>query len=296
MKLFLIKLMLVGGLLGGSYAFYTFGTHDVVFEVPVPVAFKDIASADEKVEEDVVVSPEEEPSSPPASSSVEASTPSVEGDPIETPTPSQSQDDLTVDLPPEVNLAVPFTSQAPFGNWDDVHEETCEEAAVLMVHAYYEGQARDVIDPSTADEVLLDMTESEVMMFGYFEDTTVAETVRFAEAYYGYDHIEIIENPTINQLKAELVAGRPVIVPTSGRLLANPFFSGIGPIYHMIVLKGYTENGFIVNDPGTRRGADWVYAYETLMTSIHDWVVPEGIEDRPQDIPDSARRVFVIYP
>ena len=43
----------------------------------------------------------------------------------------------TTKLPSQFNLAVPFVLQAPTANWDAVHNETCEEAAVLTVHYYW---------------------------------------------------------------------------------------------------------------------------------------------------------------
>lgn len=284
MKLLWLKIIAIIVLLGGSYLFYTFGVNEIEFEVPDAISFEEVkervtemASEVENVEivEDV--------------ESVEI----VED--VETRLETDIRHS-NLDIPTEVNLDVPFTSQAPFANWDEVHEEACEEASVLMVHAFYEGEVKGEIDPNIAEDVLQDMVESERMIFGFFEDTTAEQTANFAKIYYGYERVDVIENPTIEDLKLHLVDGRPVIVPAAGRILSNPFFSGIGPIYHMLVLKGYTEHGFITNDPGTRRGADWVYNHDHLMSSIHDWVVPEGIEERQSDIMDSARKVIVIYP
>ena len=82
----------------------------------------------------------------------------------------------------------------------------------------------------------------------------------------------LIEDPTVDQIKAELVAGRPVIVPAAGRLLGNPYFTAPGPIYHMLVIRGYTQNDqFIVNDPGTSRGESFLYDFDTLLYALHDW-------------------------
>ncbi len=305
MNSLVLKTVVIGVVVGASYGVYAIGLGDqfsfsvgkdgMSFEVPEAVTFEEIEKkievAKEKIEElKPLVVPEEVP---------------VE---VVSETPAQSVEvpveELVVDVTPEetsglpesVNLAVPFTPQAPFANWDEIHEETCEEASVLMVHAYYEGKVKGVVDPAIADDVITDMVEREMEIFGYFEDTTVRETAEFASLYYGYEKTEILEQPTINEIKEHLAAGRPVIVPTSGRILANPFYSGIGPIYHMVVIKGYTEKGFIVNDPGTRRGADWIYSYDHLMQSIHDWVVPEGIEDHPEDIPVLSKVALVIYP
>src|SRR3989338_7146148 len=306
MKLIWLKLFVIVVLLGGSWAFYSFGRRkDVVFEVPSAVSFEEVVEqvrSSSARPDDVgrscgefgVRSKQIEQIIPEEVSRFEEDTQKAE-ESLEDQQTTSLAEGVSL-LPPEVNLAVPFTSQAPFANWDEVHEDTCEEASVLMVHAFYEGQARGTIDPNVAEEVLMDMVESENLIFGYFKDTTAEETARFVRTYYGHERVEVLDNPSVETLKRHLAEGHPVIVPAAGRILANPFFSGIGPIYHMLVLKGYTKNGFIVNDPGTRRGADWVYEYEHLMSSIHDWVVPEGIEDHPADIPVSARKAMVIYP
>lgn len=197
------------------------------------------------------------------------------------------------EIPSTIRLAVPFIAQAPLKVWDAVHEETCEEAAIAMVHAYL--QDRRSVSPSEAEEELLRMVQAEKDLLGFFEDTTAAQTVQVAESFYGYKKIEILKQPSVEKLKALLAAGNPVIVPTAGRILANPHFSGRGPLYHMIVLTGYTTDGFITNDPGTRWGEGWVYPFEHVMASMHDWVVPEGIETNPQDIPTSKKVAIVIY-
>ncbi len=298
MKLIWLKLFVIIVLLGGSWVFYSFGSKEISFEVPSAVSFEEVKERIATVAEEAKISKEEaEVSEAVARFEEETQTLAAEEPQVVSEGSGSSVSSSTdSDLPAEVNLAVPFTSQAPFANWDEVHEDTCEEASVLMVHAFYEGQAHGTIDPNVAEDVLQDMVESENLIFGYFKDTTAAETARFAETYYNHERVEVLDNPSVEMLKRHLADGHPVIVPAAGRILANPFFSGIGPIYHMLVLKGYTEDGFIVNDPGTRRGADWVYEYEHLMSSIHDWVVPDEIENHPDDIPVSARKAIVIYP
>ena len=82
----------------------------------------------------------------------------------------------------------------------------------------------------------------------------------------------IIAEPTIEQIKLELNLGRPVIVPLEARLLKNPNYTPPGPVYQVIVIKGYTANGkFITNDPGTHLGADYLYSEDVIMSAIHDW-------------------------
>ncbi len=184
---------------------------------------------------------------------------------------SDLSDPDEVALPTSINLAVPFTSQAPQGNWDEPYQEACEEASVYMVHAYFSGMEEGQIPAQTADEAILQAVEFEMGLFGFYKDTTAEKTGMFAELLYGHAY-QILTNPTVEDIQRELVQGHPVIVPAAGRLLGNPYFTPPGPLYHMLVIRGYTEDGqFIVNDPGTYRGEAFLYDFDTIMNAMHDW-------------------------
>ncbi len=180
--------------------------------------------------------------------------------PVPTPAPSASG---------ELNLAVPFTSQAPTGNWDVVHEDTCEEASFLMVVEYYNGRAAGKMDPAYVDPILYDMVDQETTAgMGY--SITAAEAESFIESYYNLS-ATVVNNPSADQIKQLVAEGKPVIVPAAGRELGNPFFTGEGPLYHMLVIRGYTADTFITNDPGTRNGENYVYGINTIMEAMGDW-------------------------
>ena len=60
-------------------------------------------------------------------------------------TPNQEEPEkVPVVVPSELHLRVPFTPQAPTANWDELHNEACEEASVLMAAAYFNGDKRVV--------------------------------------------------------------------------------------------------------------------------------------------------------
>lgn len=185
-------------------------------------------------------------------------------------------------IPNKASLSVPFTVQAPFANWDDPYQEACEEAALLTVHAYIAGEE---LTPESADEQLLDLIDWESKN-KYSQDVTISELAEIAEAYYGYS-ATIIENPSIEDIEGQIAEGNPVIVPAAGRMLGNPYFSGEGPWYHMLIITGYTSRYFITNDPGTRRGEDYKYKHNVLMESIHDWT---GIKEEIQ----KGRKVVLV--
>jgi hypothetical protein len=39
----------------------------------------------------------------------------------------------------------------------------------------------------------------------------------------------------------------------------------------MLVIKGWDSKGFITNDPGTRKGRNYPYTYETLYSASGAW-------------------------
>lgn len=177
---------------------------------------------------------------------------------------------VNADLPAEINLAVPFTPQAPHANWDLPYKEFCEEASSLMAASYVQGTSLPNAD--FADQRLEEVRAFEEKQFGYYEDTTAAETATILQEHFGLANVRLLENPTANDIRQALATGKLVIMPAAGRLLGNPYFQTPGPLYHMIVIKGYTKDSrFITHDPGTRRGADFIYSETTLMNAMHDW-------------------------
>ncbi len=175
------------------------------------------------------------------------------------------------ELPLEINLAVPFISQAPYAVWDALHKEACEEAAVIMLNGFYQGKKK--IDKEAAELAIQKLVAWEKEKFGYFEDTTAAEVVIILKEHFGLSSARAVYDISVEDIKKELAAGRPVLVPTAGRLLGNPYYHQPGPLYHMLVIKGFTKDGrFITNDAGTRWGADYAYKFEVLFNAIHDWV------------------------
>lgn len=172
-------------------------------------------------------------------------------------------------IPAAYNLAVPFAIQAPFANWTGSYEDGCEEASALMVHYYYTKQLFE-----NQDEVKEELDRTFVWqdrVIGYNYDTTAEETARMLREYFGYKKVEVTTDVTAARIKKEIASGRPVIVPAYGKALLNPNFRNGGPDYHMLVIKGYTKDTFVSNDPGTRRGADYVYPATRLLDAVHDW-------------------------
>ncbi len=170
-----------------------------------------------------------------------------------------------------INLAIPFTSQAPHSNWDLPYQEACEEASILMAVSFFDKELVNLSSADSADEAILSVVEFETDKYDLYLDTTAAETKRFAEAMYPGYSFDLLSNPSVDDIKTALSNGSPVIVPAAGRELGNPNFTGAGPLYHMLVVRGYTDSTFVTNDPGTRNGNGYVYKQKTIMDAMGDW-------------------------
>lgn len=175
----------------------------------------------------------------------------------------------SADVRTAVNWDVPFTSQAPLGVWDPDHKEACEEASILMVLRYFEG--RPFASPEEADLALIALVRANENL-GFAVDTTAAEVRTLLLSQNPDFSAELLHDPSVDDLKRVLSDGKLVIVPAQGQFLGNPYFQNPGPPYHMLVLRGFTDDGMVItNDPGTRRGEQFAYSWDTLMYALHDW-------------------------
>lgn len=185
-----------------------------------------------------------------------------------------------------INLAVPFTVQAPLGHWVEPWEDACEEASVMMIDYYFQNKP---LPPAEQIEIILaKMVDWQVKNWGSHEDLGVDQLADFIEENYQYK-VEKVENLTVEKIIDYLKRGLPLIIPADGHKLDNPYFSGDGPDYHMLVVKGYKDGHFITNDPGTKRGADFIYSEENLMYSLADW-------DQKKSSATGPKRALAILP
>jgi hypothetical protein len=176
----------------------------------------------------------------------------------------------SIALANEINLSVPFTSQAPSKNWGLPFSEFCEEASVLMAASYINGWS--IPSVVFAEQKLLAIKDFEDKRFGYYKDTTAEETAVILREFYKINKVKVAYGPTVQSIKRALSENKVILIPVAGRMLGNPNFQSPGPIYHMLIIKGYTKDGnFITNDPGTRNGANYLYSSEVIMNALHDW-------------------------
>ena len=178
------------------------------------------------------------------------------------------------EIPDKVLIDVPFSSQAPYGVWDDVHQEACEEMSLIMVEFYLKDKQ---LSKEKAEEEILKMKEFQEQNYGHYKDSSMADVVVIAEEFYGIDSMKVIYDFKKEDLKKQLSRKLPIIVPTAGRRLGNPNFTPPGPLYHNLVLIGYDDDTIITNDPGTRKGKGYTYSLDVLYDAIHDY---EGSKEK----------------
>ncbi len=180
----------------------------------------------------------------------------------------KSIENIEYQLPSSVLVDVPFSPQAPFGVWDDVHEEACEEMSLIMVKYYLDG---NILTPAIAEKEIQDMKKFQLKQYGHYKDSSMEELVKIAEEYYGIRDLKVVYDFDEHEIKKQLARKKPIIVPTAGRRLGNPNFTHPGPLYHNLVLIGYNKNNIITNDPGTRKGKQYPYSVDILYSAIHDF-------------------------
>jgi hypothetical protein len=186
-------------------------------------------------------------------------------------------------LPPQVVLNVPYIAEAPDGQWVGNWKNACEEAVVAMVEAFH--QNKKTVTAAESKQLMQELFDYQNKRWGSNANSDAARTAAIVEAL-GLFKVSVQENPTIEAIKKEIAAGRPIISLHRGFDLGNkniPFVP-IGSSYHTLVLVGFDDatGEFITHDPGDLTGGEFRhYAYTTLMASLHDYSFTTNQADGP---------------
>lgn len=171
------------------------------------------------------------------------------------------------------SVSIPFTSQAPFGEWyDPVFDGACEEASIIMAMHWALNDEKS-LTPDYAKEKIQSLADFQKDNYGYFYDTSAADTAKIIREYYNYEGVSLSYDIGTEDIKRELERGNILIVPINGQILKNPFYTQPGPVAHMIVIFDYDEitGEFITHDPGTKRGENFRYGEDILQNSLQDY-------------------------
>ncbi len=171
-------------------------------------------------------------------------------------------------IPINFVLAVPFSAQAPTDNWS--RNEDCEETSITMANAFLTGTTEDRLPATAAQNAIDNLKKWEQANLGYNQNTGADATTKMAEGAFGLN-ITQIPNFTENDLKIALINNHPILLPINAKLLGNTQYVNGGPLYHMIVLRGFKGDTFIVNDPGTDGGDGNEYPFSVLQNAASDW-------------------------
>jgi len=163
---------------------------------------------------------------------------------------------------------VSFTPQAPNGVWNQPWQDACEETSIAMVQAFYNGKT---FSDGSAEQKIRDIFDIKEKYFSFSLDENAAEIAAIINYYLPWE-ASVVSEPTLEFIKSELDAQRPLIVVTAGKELRNSNFLNGGPDYHVFVLSGYDEDKreFIAQEPGTSQGANYRYSFSTIMEAMHD--------------------------
>ena len=139
-----------------------------------------------------------------------------------------------------------------------------------MAKAYLDGITVNLLPAAEAADAINKLRNWENVNIGYNIDTGVDATKKMAQGAFNLK-VKELPNFTADDLKKEIAAKNVVLLPHNARLLNNPKYLENGPTYHMLVIRGYRGNTFIVNDPGTESGNGNEYTFETLKNAAADW-------------------------
>lgn len=196
------------------------------------------------------------------------------------------------DLPQiaQIDHLVPFTPQAPLGEWSDPRQQDgCEEASALMAMAWVRGESLTL---SQAKDKIIKIADYQQTKYGEHRDVSLNDILeRIFKDYFSYNKVSLKNITGKEGIIEELAKEKVVLVPLNGQKLGNPYFSPPGPLRHMLVIRGYdkTTDEFITNDPGTRRGEGYRYKTAVIMEAIT--VYPTGYKE---PIVDFSKKILAV--
>lgn len=183
---------------------------------------------------------------------------------------SSTIDNVVIDENSSEVVQVPFSSQAPDGDWSEPWQNACEETSVIMINNFYEDDTE--IDIEEARKEILEVFETKRSQIQVSKDESIETIKDLINALDLNWKAKVKSDPTVEDLINELQKQRPIIAPIYAPEIENPFYAEGGPDYHVVVIVGYDESKqvFIINDPGTQYGEKLEFSYDVVMDAVHD--------------------------
>lgn len=119
--------------------------------------------------------------------------------------------DFETNLSPKIlKLPVPFTAQAPTGNWEDIKQGNgCEEASILMAYSWVMNKH---IDKGVARDEILKMSDYSFKRLGYFHDISNEDTIKLFKEYFKYENVILDKNVSIDNIKKYYLRGKLLLL------------------------------------------------------------------------------------
>lgn len=191
--------------------------------------------------------------------------------PVKQPPPQKTQPEINTEK--IVNIPVPHIWEIPDGVWVNPWANACEESSIVMIEQFYLGRGNMIIPRPETKTLLQPLFNWQDKVFGSNSDSDSKRTARIINEYSSFE-ATIKEYPTLEEIKAELDKGFPVITFHYAKGM-NPdhVFSVNGSYYHVIVVTGYNDETeeFYVNDSEFKDALDYPYSYDTIMDTLHDF-------------------------
>ena len=180
----------------------------------------------------------------------------------------EAEEETIIEEPRYIEVReVPFTSQAPKGDWGSPWDDFAEEAIMTMVRQWWKNEALLSVEQSEA--TMLDIARYEEENIGNEGLLSIEQVQSSLDDFFAIPS-QILDDPSVEQLKATLDEGSILIAPINGQVLLNPHYGNPAPENHMILIYAWEGDIFITHDPGTRHGESVTYDQQKILESIQD--------------------------
>ena len=184
-----------------------------------------------------------------------------------------STEDETIKLTQvDVAIAVPFKKQVPPGEWETT--KNCGPTSFLMVYCYH----NETIPTEEKIKKINDWLVRENKWPNtnkYNGHSTPPKILTYLAKNYNSDFSDSYSKTgwNLDKIEQEIKDGRPVITAIFGLM---PNGRDYRPKGHWVVVRGFTEDKVICNDPGTKWGDGIKYSKEDFSkwmygANLSDW-------------------------
>lgn len=177
----------------------------------------------------------------------------------------ESKDNETIELTKgDGDIPVPYITQVPPGEWGTT--KNCGPTSFLMVYCYHNETIPTEEKIKKTNDWLV--RENKWMTTNnYNGESTPPEILTYLAKNYNSDFSDSYSNTgwNLDKIEQEIKAGRPVITAIFGLM---PNGRDYRPNGHWVVVRGFTEDKVICNDPGTQ----WGYGIKYSKEDFSKWM------------------------